>query len=101
MPIRRKFQTAKNIVSKRVREARKGHSPPLTQDQLAGRVAGAGVQLDRTAIAKIENGQRGVFDFELKALATALDVEANWLLATDIRAGIYRRKSDGAGGRTK
>lgn len=59
------------------------------------------MQLDRTAIAKIENGQRGVFDFELKALAAVLDVEANWLLDTDIQAGIYRRKSDVVGGRIR
>ncbi|MBI3414102.1 MAG: helix-turn-helix transcriptional regulator [Verrucomicrobia bacterium] len=99
--MRRKSQTAKNIVSERIREARKRHSPPLTQDQLAGRVARARVQLDRTAIAKIENGQRGVFDFELKALATALDVDANWLLADDVQAAIYRRKTSGTGGEAK
>ena len=75
-----------------MREARESHKPALTQDQLAGKLAQAGLLLDRTAIAKIENGQRGIFDFELKALAIALGVDANWLLDTGARANIYQRK---------
>jgi HTH-type transcriptional regulator, cell division transcriptional repressor len=73
-------QQARNLVGKRVKEARHSHHPPLTQDQLSGKLAGEGVQLDRVAIAKIETGIRCVFDFELKALAIVLRVEANWLL---------------------
>jgi len=52
----------------------------LTQDALSGKVAKLGVQLDRAAIAKIEGDLRGVLDFELKALATALHVRVDWLL---------------------
>jgi HTH-type transcriptional regulator, cell division transcriptional repressor len=63
-----------------VKEARKRHSPPLTQDQLSGRLAVEGVQLDRVAIAKIETGIRCVFDFEVRGLAKTLKVEAGWLL---------------------
>jgi hypothetical protein len=73
-------QQNRNIVGKRVREARHFHSPPLTQDQLSGKLAVEGVQLDRVAIAKIETGIRCAFDFEVKGLAAALKVEANWLL---------------------
>jgi hypothetical protein len=54
--------------------------PPLTQDDLSGRVARLGVQLDRAAIAKIENNLRGVLDYELRALAIALAVNVDWLL---------------------
>jgi transcriptional regulator with XRE-family HTH domain len=70
----------KNIAGRRVADARESHTPPLTQDALAGRLAKLGVQLDRAAIAKIENGHRRLFDYELKALAIALGVEVKWLL---------------------
>lgn len=70
----------KNIIGRRVAEARQACKPPLTQDALSGRLARIGIQLDRAAIAKIENDLRHVLDFELKALATALAVSVNWLL---------------------
>ena len=72
--------TRKNIVGRRVAEARATFEPPLTQDALSGRLARVGVLLDRAAIAKIENDHRHVLDYELKALADALGVEIDWLL---------------------
>jgi transcriptional regulator with XRE-family HTH domain len=39
---------------------------------LAGRLAARGVTIDRSAIGRIENGNRYVLDYELKALADAL-----------------------------
>lgn len=74
---------SRNIVGKRVKDARKLHSPALTQDQLSGRLAADGMQLDRVAIAKIEAGIRCAFDFEVRALAAALKVDANWLLGIE------------------
>lgn len=73
-------RSGKNVSGLRLREARERTQPPLTQDQLSGKVAALGIILDRTAIAKIENGQRCVYDYELRALAEALNVDANWLL---------------------
>jgi transcriptional regulator with XRE-family HTH domain len=70
----------KNIVGSRVAEARRSLKLPLTQDALSGRLALLGVQLDRAAIAKIENNHRRVLDYELKAFAKALDVHVSWLL---------------------
>jgi len=70
----------KNIVGRRVAKARLAFDPALTQDSLSGRLARRGVQLDRAAIAKIENGLRHVLDYELKALAEVLGVEVDWLL---------------------
>jgi len=70
----------KNIVGRRVAEARSSRAQQLTQDALSGRLARLGVQLDRAAIAKIENNHRRVLDYELKALAEALRVEVSWLL---------------------
>ncbi len=75
----------KNIIGTRVAEARKARRPPLTQDALSGKVARSGIQLDRAAIAKIENGLRHVLDYELKALAEVLGVEVGWLLGNGKR----------------
>lgn len=73
----------KNIVGSRVARVRRGFRPILTQDALSGRLARHGVQLDRAAIAKIENGLRHVLDYELKALAEVLGVEPGWLLGDE------------------
>lgn len=73
----------KNIVGRRVAEARQSHKPVLTQDALSGRLAREGVQLDRAAVAKIENNHRHVLDYELKSLADVLGVEIGWLLGDE------------------
>jgi hypothetical protein len=80
MAVKSKKRPSRNIIGKRVREARCGFDPPLTQDQLAGRLAGEGIQLDRVALAKVEGGLRCAFDFEVRGLAAVLKVDANWLL---------------------
>lgn len=80
-----KKPTRKNIVGRRVAEARRGCNPALTQDDLSGRLARLGIQLDRAAIAKIENNYRHVLDYELKALADVLGVGVNWLLGDEKR----------------
>ena len=74
-----KDQRGKNIVGRRVAEARNLLRPPVTQDALSGKLARLGIQLDRAAIAKIENDHRHVLDYELKGLAEALGVEVDWL----------------------
>jgi hypothetical protein len=73
----------KNIIGRRVAKARQGFDPALTQDALSGRLARLGIQLDRAAIAKIENNHRHVLDYELKALADVLGVGVNWLLGDE------------------
>ena len=71
---------SRNIIGERVKEARQQFNPPLTQDQLSGRLAKEGFQMDRVVLAKIEVGLRCAFDYEVKALALVLQVEAGWLL---------------------
>lgn len=80
-----KRPVGKNIVGRRVAQARKSSEPGLTQDALSGRLAGIGIQLDRAAIAKIENDRRHVLDYELKAIARVLGVEVSWLLGCEKR----------------
>lgn len=69
-----------NISGRRIAEARTAAKPPLTQDDLSARLALLGIQMDRAAVAKIENNLRRVLDFELKAIAKVLEVEIDWLL---------------------
>ena len=78
-PIRR------NIVGRRIAKARRDCKPVLTQDALSGKLARQGIQLDRAAIAKIENNLRHVLDYELKAFADVLAVEVDWLLGGEKR----------------
>lgn len=70
----------KNISGRRIAEARQAAAPSITQEELSGRLALLGVQIDRAAIAKIENNLRGVLDYELKAFAVALHVRVGWLI---------------------
>ena len=69
-----------NIVGPRVKEARLRRKPALTQDELSGQLAKLGVCIDRAGISKVEIGSRSVLDYEVKALARALGVTAEWLL---------------------
>jgi HTH-type transcriptional regulator, cell division transcriptional repressor len=62
----------KNVIGRRLVEARQKNRPFLTQDALSGKLARLGIQLDRAAIAKIENDLRYVRDYELKAIAEVL-----------------------------
>ncbi len=79
----KKKPARKNIIGRRVARVRKSLTPALTQDALSGRLARRGIQLDRAAVAKIENGLRHVLDYELKALAYALGVDVDSLLGNE------------------
>lgn len=85
MPVasKAKKRASRNLIGARVCKARIEHRDKPTQDQLAGRLAVAGVPLDRVTIAKIETGLRCVYDFEVVAFAKALEVDVAWLLGLD------------------
>jgi len=69
----------RNIIGGRVRQARMKMDPPVTQEDLAGRIAAKGVLLDRSAISRIESGTRYVMDYEAAAIARGLRVSVAWL----------------------
>ena len=60
----------KNIAGSHIKRVRLDKG--ITQDQLSAKLARQSVQIDRAGISKIETGVRCVYDFELKALASAL-----------------------------
>jgi len=69
----------RNIIGGRVKQARLKCNPIVSQDDLAGKLAGQGVLLDRTAVSRIENQSRYVMDYEAAAIARALKVSVAWL----------------------
>ncbi len=73
-------QARQNLVGERLKKARSEAEPRVTQEELSKRLSKQGVSIDRAGIAKIETGIRGVLDFEIVALAKALDVKISWLL---------------------
>ena len=75
----------KNISGLQIARVRRNCRPVVTQLELSRRVGRLGVSLDRAAVAKIENGLRGVLDYELVALARALRVGTGRLLAGESR----------------
>ena len=79
------MRKGKNIVGGRVAAARK--RARLTQLDLSRRLRALGARMDRAAVAKVENGLRGVLDYELLALSKALDVSVTWLLGAGKRKG--------------
>ena len=69
----------KNVIGERVRLARTAKKPPVSQEDLSGRLARLGVQITQTSLSKLENRQRYVMDYEAQALAKALKVTVAWL----------------------
>ena len=70
----------KNIIGRRLREARLNRQPRVTQVDLVALLSAYGVIINQAAISKIESGDRPVLDYELKAIGEALVVEVGWLI---------------------
>jgi len=71
----RRFRNSIGPQLRRLRNERE-----MTQDALAGALQRAGLDMDRTAVAKIEMQIRSVFDFELAMIARVLRVDMLTLL---------------------
>jgi transcriptional regulator with XRE-family HTH domain len=69
----------RNILGSRIRKARLKCKPPVSQEDLAGRLASQGILLDRSALSRIEGEERYLMDYEIAAIARALKIEIAWL----------------------
>lgn len=82
MSKRSKFKT-NNLCGKWILYVRSGkygkNHPKLTQEELVARVQVLGLNLDRTALSRIENGTRILSDLEVACFAAALNVSINFL----------------------
>jgi transcriptional regulator with XRE-family HTH domain len=69
----------RNLIGERIRKARLARKPPVTQDDLVGRLAARGITIDQTAVSRIENQTRYLMDYEIAAIARSLKVSVGWL----------------------
>jgi len=69
----------KNLAGPKIRAIRL-KAGNISQDDLAGRLAAKEVQLDRSAVSRVENQERYLMDYELVAFARALKVSPADLL---------------------
>jgi hypothetical protein len=69
----------RNLIGGRVRKARMACKPPITQDDLVGRLAARGITIDQTAVSRIENLSRYLMDYEIATIAKVLKVSVGWL----------------------
>lgn len=70
----------RNVIGARVRQARKGAKPPITQSDLVARLQVLGIVIDQSSLSKIETQRRPVSDVEVIAFSKALKVPVSWLL---------------------
>ena len=81
----------KNIVGKRVQEARRKFKPPLSQEELAVRLELEGWKISRGTLSKIEAGIRQVTDVEVMALARTLKVPPESLLDKQLFESLLKK----------
>jgi transcriptional regulator with XRE-family HTH domain len=62
----------RNEIGRRIKEVRLRCKPPVSQEDLAGRLAAKGIAMDRSAISRIENQTRYIMDYEISAIARCL-----------------------------
>ncbi|MCS6103535.1 XRE family transcriptional regulator [Clostridium botulinum] len=72
----------RNIIGKKVRTIRKAKK--LTQEELTARIQVKGLNIDRPMLSRIETNSREVYDFEVKAIAEALNVSIDELFANNL-----------------
>jgi hypothetical protein len=70
----------RNVTGKRIRRARLAAKPPVSQEDLSGRLAGLGVIMDQGAISRVESEERYLMDYELLAIARALRIKPSSLV---------------------
>lgn len=74
-----KAQRGWNEIGPRIREVRQRRLPQVNQTEFARRLAKRGFEIDRSAIARIERGQRFLRDYEIRIIAEVLGVEISFL----------------------
>ena len=70
----------RNLCGKKVMMLRKALLPRVSQRQLAEMIQLHGVDIDKTAVRRIENGERYVTDIELKILSDIFEVTSDYFL---------------------
>jgi transcriptional regulator with XRE-family HTH domain len=64
----------RNVTGEKIQRLRIAAQPKITQQDMAGRLARVGLDMNQSQVAKIESGERMIADFEVIAFAKALRV---------------------------
>ncbi|OGV59065.1 MAG: hypothetical protein A2283_03755 [Lentisphaerae bacterium RIFOXYA12_FULL_48_11] len=72
------MRKSKNISGKNIAQARNRRK--WTQKEMAKRLKKCGMRIDRAGLAKIENGLRCVYDYELVGIARVLKVDVRGMV---------------------
>jgi transcriptional regulator with XRE-family HTH domain len=83
LKIRKQALGTRNLVGARVELARRNQG--MKQRELLARLQVEGIDLNASALSKIEGQIRMVTDFELLALSKVLNVSVEWLLGCEGR----------------
>ena len=82
-----------NICGKIIATLRKNLTPKTSQRQLADMLQLKGLDVDKNAIQRIEQGKRFVTDIELNILADVLNVSTDYLLGKTNISNPYKSES--------
>lgn len=72
----------RNAIGRRIKHARLKQKPPVSQEDLAARLATRGVYFDRSAISRMEAQKRFIRDYEIIAIADALKIPVAWFFGS-------------------
>ena len=81
MRVRKQALGDRNIVGARVEQRRKAIG--MKQKELLTQLQIRGIDLNASALSKLEGQLRSVLDFELIAISDVLGVSVNWLLGIE------------------
>ena len=81
MRVRKQALGDRNIVGARVEQRRKAIG--MKQKDLLTQLQIRGIDLNASALSKLEGQLRSVLDFELIAISDVLGVSVNWLLGIE------------------
>lgn len=81
MRLRTQSLGTKNMIGARIEQKRKELG--MKQKELLARLQINGIELNSSGLSKLEGQLRSVSDFELVAIAKALDVSVDWLLGLE------------------
>jgi len=82
-----KFNNRNNICGYNIANIRKRMIPKMSQRALADKLQLIGLDVDKNAIQRIENGKRFVTDIEILAFSQLFNISTDQLLKSDENNG--------------
>ncbi len=71
----------RNLCGQKIKALRQSMLPKVSQRKLSEMVQLYGVDIDKSAIKRIENGERYVTDIELRIFSKLFDVSSDFLIS--------------------